>query len=215
MTSNASAVIAAFNEDQVQRLTHLSRRQLRYWDDTGFFAPAFAEPDGAPRRLYSFKDVVGLRTIQVLLTKHRVTLQHLRRVAERLSHMAVNLWSGVKLYVHARKVVIVEPETQLPREVLSGQYVMSLALSDVIVETRKAVAELKRRPANTRGKLEQHRGVVGGRLVVAGTRVPVRAIQEFAEAGYSVPQIIAEYPDLKPSDVKVALKHHSPAARAA
>jgi hypothetical protein len=36
-------VITAFSEEQVDRLTGLSKAQLRYWDRTGFFAPKFAE----------------------------------------------------------------------------------------------------------------------------------------------------------------------------
>ncbi len=46
------------------RLTCLSSRRLRYWDNTDFFSPAFGE-DARPllARVYSFRDVVGLKAI--------------------------------------------------------------------------------------------------------------------------------------------------------
>jgi DNA-binding transcriptional MerR regulator len=58
-------VIRAFTEEQVVRLTALSQRQLRYWDRTGFFRPAFSEENRrvAYNRVYSFKDVCALRMI--------------------------------------------------------------------------------------------------------------------------------------------------------
>ena len=34
-----SSVIAALSEDQVERITGLTKRQLRYWAKTGFFKP--------------------------------------------------------------------------------------------------------------------------------------------------------------------------------
>lgn len=67
------SVIAAFSEEQVQRLTGLTKGRLRYWHQTRFFSPSFVE--GNPRlpysRFYSFKNVVGLRTLEML----RVTEQ--------------------------------------------------------------------------------------------------------------------------------------------
>jgi len=40
-----SNIIAAFTEEQVERLTGLTKGRLRYWHRTGFFAPAFVEDD--------------------------------------------------------------------------------------------------------------------------------------------------------------------------
>ena len=76
------------SDEHVQKLTGLTKRQLRYWDETGFFKPSFVEEN--PRlpfsRFYSFKDVVALRTLQLLRVQNNVPLQHLRKVAEKLSH---------------------------------------------------------------------------------------------------------------------------------
>jgi uncharacterized protein (DUF433 family) len=48
--------------------------------------------------------------------------------------------------------------------------------------------------------------------VLAGTRIPVRAIKRFNEAGYSVAQILSEYPTLTESDVVAALAYGPKAA---
>ena len=83
------SVIAAFSEDQVQGLTGLTKGRLRYWAKTGFFRPSYAEdnPRLAFSRFYSFKDVVALRTLEILRVQNGVPLQHLRKVADKLSHL--------------------------------------------------------------------------------------------------------------------------------
>ena len=51
------------------------------------------------------------------------------------------------------------------------------------------------------GRIAQHRYVSHNAPVVAGTRIPTAAIRRFKEAGYSVGQIIKEYPDLTDHDM--------------
>ena len=88
--TDQETVVLAFGEEHVERLTKLTRNQLRYWDRTGFFSPTYAE-EGEQHtpysRVYSFRDVVGLRTLGILRKQHNVSLQHLRQVAELLSHL--------------------------------------------------------------------------------------------------------------------------------
>jgi uncharacterized protein (DUF433 family) len=49
---------------------------------------------------------------------------------------------------------------------------------------------------------------MGGDPVIAGTRVLVSSIKAFARAGYSIGQIIEQYPSLKKQDVQAVLKEH-------
>ena len=67
-----SNVVMAFSEEHVARLTGITVHQLRYWDRTGFFHPAFAADDRkvAFSRVYSFKDVVSLRVLNILRNKY-------------------------------------------------------------------------------------------------------------------------------------------------
>lgn len=43
-------------------------------------------------------------------------------------------------------------------------------------------------------------------LVIAGTRVPVRAIQRFLAAGFPVDEILVEYPSLAREDVEAVMR---------
>lgn len=204
----ADNVVHAFSADHVIKLTGLSDRQLRYWDRTGFFSPQFdAKKRRAPYgRVYSFRDVVGLRTIAILLKDHSVSLQHLRRVAERLSGLSESLWSDTRIYVVNREVHIEDPETGSIRGALSGQYAM-IPLIEVMNNIAEECQKLKERNAGQRGQIERHRYVARNSWVVAGTRIPTAAIRRFSEAGYSADQILQEYPSLTKEDVEAALKH--------
>ena len=79
-------VVSAFTEDQAARLAKISLNQLRYWDRTGFFKPSLGDDDRklSFSRVYSFDDVVGMKTLGLLRNVHNVSLQHLRLVRDRL-----------------------------------------------------------------------------------------------------------------------------------
>ena len=140
-----SNIIAAFSEDQVEVVTGLTKRQLRYWAKTGFFKPSFVEDN--PRlpysRFYSFKDLVGLRTLEVLRVKNAVPLQQLRVVAEKLSHLGDDLWSSTTLFVFDRKVVLENSETGTYEEVASGQYLIKMPLRTIVEDTYNDVTTCK------------------------------------------------------------------------
>jgi DNA-binding transcriptional MerR regulator len=203
-----SNVIRAFSASHVVRLTGLSHSQLRYWDDTGFFRPRYAfENRRSPfSRVYSFQDVVGLKTISHLRKVHRIPLQQLRRVARKLSSYRDRPWSELILYVLGKEVYFREPETEQVRGVLSGQYTL-VHLESIIHDLSAEAEKLKQRSPEQFGRLERHRFVVHNAWVIAGTRIPTRAIWRFHQAGYSADKIIREYPPLTRADVLAALKH--------
>lgn len=209
-----SNVVAAFSEEQIERMVGLSKGRLRYWGKTGFFSPSFVEEDGRLpySRFYSFKDIVALRTLEMLRVQNDVPLQHLRKVAEKLSHLRDALWTTTVLFVVDRKVVFENPETGHPQEVVSGQYVLGIPLVNVIDETRRNVVAFRSRPVRTIGQLSQSRGIARNALVIAGTRIPVGSVIRLHEDGYTAEQIIAEYPDLTSEDVEAALRHGAEAA---
>jgi hypothetical protein len=82
-----AAIHQVFSDENVSRLTGPSKWQLRSWDRLGFFSPRFAYEDRfAPySRIYSFKDVVGLRTIAVLMKDYHVSLQDHRQARFQLT----------------------------------------------------------------------------------------------------------------------------------
>lgn len=211
-----SNVLAAFSEEHVNRVTGLSAGRLRYWAKTGFFRPSYVEDD--PRlpysRFYSFKDVVALRTLEMLRVKNGVPLQHLRKVAEKLSHLKDDLWTKTTLYVANRRVVFSDPVTGKPQEVVSGQFVMEYPLVKLIEETTKSIEVAALRSADQFGRISRSRGLNRNAPTISGTRIPIASICRLHEDGYSIDQIIAEYPDLTEEDVKAALSHGGKATAA-
>lgn len=204
-----SDVVMAFSEEHVERLTGITVHQLRYWDRTEFFHPEFAAEDrrAAFSRVYSFKDVVSLRVLNILRNQHSVPLPHLREVSKKLAHLADDRWTLTTLYVLKKKVNFEEPETGQKREVISGQYAPGIPLAVVVEDTERDVNELRKRDATMVGTLVQNRLVAHNAVVVAGTRIPAAAIKRFADTGYSTAEILKEYPDLTEQDVKAALAH--------
>jgi uncharacterized protein (DUF433 family) len=208
-------VVAAFSEDQVERLTDITQRQLRYWDRTGLFKPSLGYENRreAYSRVYSFKDVASLKVVAQLLN-FGVSVQHLRDVSEKLRHLRDDRWTTNQLYVLKKKVVFVDPEADEPREIVSGQWVMPIALKAVWDDTKAAVERLFARTPDQQGKIKRDRLVAHNAPVIAGTRIRVSAIQSFHAAGYSVGQIIKEYPDLTREDVEAALRYEEKRAAA-
>lgn len=203
--SDGPGLVQAFTADQVVRLTGLSRRQLAYWDRTGFFRPEYAADarGGAYERIYSFKDVVGLRTLAVLRSVHGVSMPHLKKVAAELAGYSEAPWAEIRLKVWNRRVVFAEPETGRDRGVVDGQYVL-LSLVEVMEDVRNGIAALKRRRLAEIGRIERHRHVAHNAPVLAGTRVPVRTVLRFIEDGYSPAEILREFPSLTEADIAAA-----------
>lgn len=205
------SVIAAFSEEQVERITSLKKGRLRYWARIGFFKPSYVEDDRhVPySRFYSFKDIVALRTLEMLRVQNNVTLQHLRKVADELSHLRDDLWTKTTLFVFNRKVIFVNPETGRPQEIVSGQYILGIPLEKVIDDTTADIVEFSRRHPRDLGRVSRDRSICHNAWVIAGTRIPIGAVRRLHEDGYSIEAIIEEFPDLTRADVEAALRHEA------
>jgi uncharacterized protein (DUF433 family) len=196
--------IVAFSADQVRRLTALSAKQLSYWDNTGFFHPEYAAGARAFGRVYSFRDVVGLRTIALL--RGRVSLQELRKVGEELARHSDTPWSSLKLYVLGRRIFFRQPETGAIVAARGPQQVaLEVALEKVARDVSREASLLTERKPSDVGRVVRNRYVMHNAPVVSGTRIPTVAIWNFQQAGYSAAQIIGEYPRLTAADVEKAV----------
>lgn len=78
-----------FTADQATRFTGCTAHQLRYWDRIGLVRPNVQATGGRPgvRRLYSFRDLVGLRSVRSLLDSG-MSLQRIRRAFDYLRKRA-------------------------------------------------------------------------------------------------------------------------------
>jgi DNA-binding transcriptional MerR regulator len=106
--------LGLFTADQVCSLCGISARQLGYWNRTGFFKPRLAEGERRPfNRIYSFRDVVGLRTIGRLRNQYHVPLADLRRISDELKKTPDADWSRlVFLKIQSLKKSVASPQSQ-------------------------------------------------------------------------------------------------------
>jgi len=204
-----SNVVAAFTEDQTERLTGVSKRQLRYWDNTEFFVPSLAFEDRRVpfSRLYSFRDLVSLKVLNALRNEANVALPHLREVKDKLAHLGDDIWSKTMLYVLNRRVIFHNPEGDVREEVVSGQAILEIPLRVVASGIEDAIKVMRQRDATQIGKVEKQKNLSRNAAVLAGTRIPVRSVKAFANAGYSISQIRNEYPTLTNEDIQAAINY--------
>jgi DNA-binding transcriptional MerR regulator len=202
--------LLAFSAEQVRKLTGLSMRQLSYWDRIGFFSPRYADENRrrAYSRIYSFRDVVGLRTLSLLRNKHGVPLQELKKVGEWLRERYDAPWSSLKFYVSRRRVYFEDPDTgaRIAGRPL-GQVAFPFLLAEVEREVESAARELTERKPSDVGHISRNRHVVSNLPVLSGTRIPTSAVWSLHQAGYDTEAIVREYPLLTAEDVKAAIDH--------
>lgn len=204
MTHSGDTVLSAFCVDHVSQITGLSKTRLARWDRLGFFSPEYSGDDERHypyARVYSFVDLVGLRTLKILSDVHRVPLDELRKAARELKKRSDRPWSEIPLAVLKRRVVF-DLDTN-PRNVTDGQYALKhIPLQPIAQEIRERANRLRRRDESQIGHTEKHKFIQRNAEVISGTRIPVSAIDSFVQAGYSNNEILKEYPSLSVRDVK-------------
>lgn len=137
-----------------QRVAGISKRQIGYWVETGLVTPSVAAASGkGTARIFSFRDLVALRTIKALLAEG-VTLQKVRKAVAELerqwpekeaplaSHVLVT--DGVDLFA-----VLPEDEAR--------ETVLSLVLRPGELAWRRFVVDVGRIAAEVREALDQER----------------------------------------------------------
>ena len=200
-------IIAAFTRDQAARLTGVSQRQLRLWDAKGFFAPSLKLEGGALASLYSFRDLLCLKVIHAIRNEAKIPFAELLKTKQRLAHLGDDLWARTTLYILGKRVVFDDPDTGGRQEASSGQGVLQIPLRVVTGTMEDAVRAMRERKSDLIGTIDRKRSVAQNQPVIAGTRIPVRSLQAFAKAGYSVAQINAQYPGITERDIEAALSY--------
>jgi len=205
--SNKSEIIAALAEEHICRITGLTKGQLRAWDKRGFFVPkhVFDDRSQVYSRIYSFKDAVGLKALSVLRKKYKISLSKLEAVAELLKEKGFSHWADVKLYVIKKQVYFQKSGSKKIEGLEDGQFAM-LEIIDVIADVNQKVSELKQRGASQIGSVERNKFVARNSSVISGTRIPTAAIRRYIDAGYSITDILTDYPTLTKEDVKAAIE---------
>jgi DNA-binding transcriptional MerR regulator len=137
-----------FTAKQVVALTGVPYKRLDSWANSGFLMPSLAEADGTgSRRLYSFQDLIALRTAKILRDAG-ISLQGLRKVMQflrdtrRLGHPLVQ----ARLIVAGDDVLMVQNDGDLMSVLRHpGQHVLRVVvdLGRVVQALREDVAKLR------------------------------------------------------------------------
>lgn len=211
--SNVTNVFTAFSVEHAARVTGLSKARLTRWDKLGFFSPENADDDdrgNAYSRVYSFTDLVGLRALAVLTDEHGISVQELKKTAPELEKRSSRPWSEISLAVVKKKVVW-DLDT-MPRD-RHGQLIGAfIPLETIATQVAERAERLRNRHKSLLGSTERHRFIAHNAEVLAGTRIPVKAVESFIDAGYSDKEILAEYPTLTKIDVQFVRSNHKVAA---
>ena len=197
-----TVLLLVFSVDHAERVTGLSKSRLTRWDKLGFFSPEHLDDDdrGNPfARVYSFRDLVGLRTLKLLTDTYGVPLSELKKAAVELTKRADRPWEKIPLAVVKRKVVFDLDTT--PRDSDGQQVLKHIPLPTIAAEVAQRAHELRNRDVAKHGLIERRPFVAHNAPVVAGTRIPARAIESFLEEGCSDKVIMAEYPSVTRLDI--------------
>ncbi len=125
-----------FTAEQASRFTNCTPHQLRYWDRIGLVKPSIQSTGGRPgiRRLYSFRDLVALRSIRSMidggmsLQRTRRAIQFLRKKTGLDEHL-----SEMRLLTDGRSIYKVsESEGELLDALREGQMAFFSALGDAV-----------------------------------------------------------------------------------
>lgn len=197
--------LLAFSERAVLRLAEITPGQLRHMDRVGLLSPAISRRISARNavRLYDFTDVVELLVVVEL--RRRFTPQHVRKVVEHLRARGYERpLTELRFAVEGSSQVFFQhPDGSWEGDRRPDQTVLThlLDLEAIRVRVRSAAG---RRDVAQAGRIERRRGVLGSKPVFAGTRIPVASVVAFLDAGRSVEDVLAAYPQLRREDVDAA-----------
>lgn len=133
---------------QAARIVRVTRRQLEYWASPphALVSPSITR-EGSKRRLYSFFDLVELRTLARLCDEGRISLQKVRRVVGELEKVRDRPLRQCTLYSDGDTIYYLDendPEGQTAIDVLrSWQVVLAIKLHGVEWEVRREIAALQ------------------------------------------------------------------------
>jgi uncharacterized protein (DUF433 family) len=188
------------------RLSAVSVRRIRYWDETELVQPSIRRRHGRMvLRLYGFQDLVELLAVAAMLRSPGVSLQHVRKVVAYLHQRGYAApLREVRYAVAGGEVFFMDEDGTWAGGRAPNQIVEHRVLP--LEEIRSRVLQATERPPEAAGRTVRRRRVAGFRPVFKGTRIPVQAVVGYLERGYSTEKILKSFPELTPKDVEVARK---------
>jgi uncharacterized protein (DUF433 family) len=207
-TINPCDPILAFSAEQARSMTGLSDHQLRDWERQGLASASLGDSDRRRpfSRIFTFRDVVHLRVL--VLVRDELPHERLRDLTTWLNQHAGHPWSSMRFAIADGELFLRDPRsgTWAPSLPPSASSIRQINMNEIVSIVAADAERLRRREPEDIGRITRNRFVMNGAPVLGGTRIPVEAIRSFAAAGYSVDQILEQYPRLTMSDVAAALE---------
>ncbi len=191
-----------FTPDRVARIVGMDEERLARWVRSDVYRPV-----RYPATFFDFRDLVALRVLAILRDR-KVPTRELRSLGHWLRARHDRPWSELRFGTVGRSVYFDDPGTKRlvghrPVGNLAMREVVDFDLQPLVIDVRNAASKVNERTA--RGQIDRVRGVQGGAAVVAGTRVPIRALQQLRRDGMSKRQILREFPALTAADLDAAV----------
>lgn len=210
----AVPVLHAFTLEHAARVTGVSERRIAWWDNTGVLSPSLSSSElkRSPHgRIYSFRDLVGIRTLGELRDRYRLPLQTLRAIGNWLSERFAEPWTSLRFFIVGKgreaDIYFRDPDSGVVVSARrKGQAVIEVQLEPIARQIEDEANKLTLRTNAQIGAVTQNRYVLSNAPVLAGTRIPTAAIWEFHKSGYETSAIIHEYPRLTTLDVCRAIE---------
>jgi uncharacterized protein (DUF433 family) len=160
-------------------LTGASVRQLRHWNRTQLLVPEVAT---GQRLLYSFRDVVALRTVVRL--RGETSLQKVRLAFARMPALDFTEHpSRYQFGTDGRTIAIADERGNFVDLVVNpGQYEI-VSLADIFQPFRNKRGEPVVDFLHPREHLEVRAGRIGGWPTIADTRIPYDTVADLVAAG--------------------------------
>ncbi|KRB47591.1 DUF433 domain-containing protein [Terrabacter sp. Root181] len=184
------------------KLSGASEGQLRHWATTGILEPAHGRQ---PRYLYSFRDIMALRTVARL--RSDVPLQRIRSAFSTLSELDLTEHpSQYALFSDGESVFLVQGD-DITDLVKRRRQTMLTSLADVMHPFKNMRGERVVDLRHPRENLEIREARLAGWPTIRGTRVPYDLVASLME---DVPaeQVSRYYPGVSAEAAKDARDFH-------
>lgn len=177
----------------------ITPERLRKWESYDLVAPQIRQKIGGKVvRLYGFVELVELLVVREL-ERIPSDVRKLNRVLRDLRREYGSPWTELRWAHDSGELFWQHPDGSWAGDRKPTQMVMTGVVNLQVIQAR--VRESVRRDPSTVGRIERRRGVLSSKPVIAGTRTPVSAIEEYLAAGYDEDAILEAYPHITSEDI--------------
>lgn len=170
-----------------------------------------SQPPPPHSRIFSLDDVVALTAIARLLQLD-VSHRRLRTVIPAIREKLADSASDWRLYVVAGEVFFEQEPAICAAKGTDGRSaddVITIDSASLVKEVKRQVERLGERTPDQIGRVTHDRYVMNGDPIIAGTRIPIVTIVDFARQGLTPAEIVASYPRLTEEDVAAAVAYEA------